>query len=67
MSFYKRKEAIIKLNKFLKEINPDFKFDFESLNNEWISYTIIGRADLIYFENWINKYREINMNRDNNE
>ncbi len=64
MVFDKRKEAIEKLNTLLKKKNPDFKFDFESLNNEWISYTIIGRADLLYFENWINKYRELNMNFD---
>jgi hypothetical protein len=62
--FYKRKDAIDKLNSLLKKVNPHFKFNFESLNNEWISYTIIGRADLLYFENWINKYREINMDFD---
>jgi len=65
MVFYKRKEAIIKLKTLLRKINPDFKFRFEDLDNEWISYTIIGRADLLYFENWINKFREINMSFDN--
>ena len=64
MAFHKRKDAIESLNTLLKKVNPNFKFDFESLNNEWISYSIIGRADLLYFENWINKYREINMNFD---
>lgn len=62
MSFYNRKEAINKLNTLLQKINPKFKFDFENLDNEWISYTTIGRADLIYFENWINKFRETNIN-----
>jgi hypothetical protein len=62
MAFHSRKEAITKLNDLLKRINPNFKFDFENLDNEWMSYTIIGRADLLYFENWINKFREINMN-----
>lgn len=23
-------------------------------------YTILGRADLLYFENWIKKFRELN-------
>lgn len=67
MLFYKRKEAISKLNALLKRINPNFTFDFESLDNEWISYTIIGRADLIYFENWIDKYRNLNMHTENVE
>ena len=66
MSFYNRKKAINKLNALFQKINHDFRFDFESLDNEWISYTTIGRADLIYFENWINKFREINMDLNSN-
>ena len=62
MVFSKRRDAIDKLNILIKKNNPDFEFTFENFNNEWMSYTIIVRADLLYFENWITKFRELNMN-----
>ncbi len=62
MLFDNRINAIEKLNTLLRNIKPDFKFDFEALDNEWLTYTTIGRADLLYFENWIEQYRELNLN-----
>ncbi|MGF7140045.1 CHAT domain-containing protein [Roseimarinus sediminis] len=51
---YKRLENLLRTNSTQKE------FKFNELNNEWLSYSIIGRADLLYFENWINEYIKIN-------
>lgn len=60
MVFSKRKDAFENLKKYLKSINPEIDPDFESLEHEWLSYTTIGRADLIYFESWLLKHQKQN-------
>ncbi|WP_345949155.1 hypothetical protein ABDD95_20125 [Mucilaginibacter sp. PAMB04274] len=44
--------AYDELKTYPASINPNVTFEFDGLNNEWLSYTTIGRADLINFENW---------------
>lgn len=61
MVFSTRKDAFNNLKKYLQNLNPDINTDFESLDHEWLSYTTIGRADLIYFENWILKNQQENI------
>lgn len=58
MFFKLRTKAYDELKAYLTSINAKIKFDFEGLNNEWLSYTTMGRADLIYFENWVKKHQE---------
>jgi hypothetical protein len=33
------------------------QIDFDELDHEWLSYTTVGRADLIFFENWLRARR----------
>lgn len=49
------KEVIERYLKLMKKNNPEIK-DFWDLDIEWMYYTILGRADLIYFESYIQKY-----------
>jgi hypothetical protein len=60
MVFATRKDAFENLKNYLQNINPDVNPEFESLDHEWLSYTTIGRADLIYFENWILEHQKQN-------
>lgn len=60
MRFENRLEAIDDLNNLIKQ-KSNKKIDFKQLDNEWLSYSIIGRADLIIFENWIKSYRDLNL------
>lgn len=60
MRFENRIEALNDLNILIKEKSTE-QITFNQLDNEWLSYSIIGRADLIFFENWLNNYREINL------
>ncbi|MCT3845073.1 CHAT domain-containing protein [Elizabethkingia anophelis] len=61
MIFSKRESAFEKLNKYLQSIDPSIKPSFDNLEHEWLSYTTIGRADLIYFEKWQIKHQEKNL------
>lgn len=60
MRFENRLEALEDLDKLIDQ-KTSKKVNFKQLDNEWLSYSIIGRADLIYFENWLDSYREINL------
>lgn len=60
MRFENRIEAFHDLNILIQEKSKK-QITFNQLDNEWLSYSIIGRADLIYFENWLKNYRDINM------
>ena len=60
MKFENRIEALNDLNILIKKKSKK-QITFNQLDNEWLSYSIIGRADLIYFENWLKNYRDINM------
>lgn len=61
MLFSKRSEIFDTLDEKLNTILPFLHFDFKNLDNQWLYYTTIGRADLIYFENWLNEYRAKNI------
>lgn len=65
MLFNKRREIFDTLDEKLKSILPFLHFDFKNLDNQWLYYTTIGRADLIYFENWLNEYRTKNIRMKN--
>lgn len=58
MLFSQRESTFDTLLDFLKELNPEIELSFEDLDHEWLSYTTIGRADLIYFENWKEKHQK---------
>jgi hypothetical protein len=60
MYFPNREEAYKKLNTLIKKNATSVDFSLFDLNNEWLSYSIIGRADLIYFQNWNEHYRALN-------
>ncbi|SHI72261.1 CHAT domain-containing protein [Flavobacterium terrae] len=60
MRFENRIEALNDLNSLIEKKSKK-QIKFSQLDNEWLSYSIIGRADLIYFENWLKSYRDINM------
>jgi hypothetical protein len=60
MVFQGRENAFKKLESYLQTINPDIKLSFGNLDHEWISYTTLGRADLVYFDEWYLKHKEIN-------
>jgi hypothetical protein len=59
MMFHKRESAFDNLREYLQSINPAIKLVFDDLDHEWLSYTTIGRADLIYFENWVQQHQKI--------
>ncbi|GAA3963029.1 hypothetical protein GCM10022246_15350 [Pedobacter ginsengiterrae] len=61
MVFSKRKDAFENLQAYLKTINPTIDTLFENLDHEWLSYTTIGRADLIYFQNWLHEHQQENF------
>jgi hypothetical protein len=52
MIFDRRLHAFEEIRAYLKSVNPAVDVNFSQLDNEWLSYTIMGRADLLYFENW---------------
>jgi len=54
----KRKEAIDAITKQYQQINPSIK-KFSDLDLEWMNYTILGRADLIYFNSYIQEFQKI--------
>ncbi|MDQ1805015.1 CHAT domain-containing protein [Chryseobacterium sp. CKR4-1] len=60
MVFDTRESALDELSEYLQEIIPEADVAFENLNHEWLSYTTLGRADLIKFELWLNKHVQIN-------
>lgn len=61
MIFAKRPKAFENLKLYLQSINPEIDTVFENLEHEWLSYTTIGRADLVYFENWLHKHQRENF------
>lgn len=61
MVFSKRETAFENLKTYLITINPTINTLFESLELEWLSYTTIGRADLIFFEKWLFKHQMENF------
>jgi hypothetical protein len=60
MVFNLRQKAFFKLENLINSNKGEKEVTLKDLNNEWLSYTIVGRADLLYFDNWINKYRDLN-------
>ena len=50
-----RKEAIELYLKELQKTNPNVK-EFWDLDFDWMYFTILGRADLIYFNSYIQRY-----------
>jgi hypothetical protein len=59
MVFERRGLIFDKITRTLSTLSKD-KLTFDQLNNEWLSYTTLGRADLIYFENWLETFRTQN-------
>ncbi|MDB5088597.1 MAG: hypothetical protein JWR09_2591 [Mucilaginibacter sp.] len=57
MVFSKREQVFENLKSYLQSINPAINTLFENLDHEWLSYTTMGRADLIYFEKWLFKHQ----------
>lgn len=64
MIFENRKNILKELNKLIKTKNPNINMDFENINKEWLLYTTIGRADLIYFDNWLIDFRKLNFDNE---
>lgn len=60
MVFEQRETAFENLKAYLKTINPAIDTLFDGLEHEWLSYTTVGRADLIYFEQWVEKHQQAN-------
>jgi len=60
MHFETRNQALVELND-LVENNSRKKISFSDLDNEWLSYSTIGRADLIYFKSWLDDFRRLNI------
>lgn len=56
MVFHHRKNSIEKLKKIISDRKDSPTFNV--LKNDWMSYTIIGRADLIYFDNWLKQHNK---------
>lgn len=54
----KRKKAIDAIIKQYQQIDPSVK-QFSNLDLEWMNYTILGRADLIYFQSHYRKFHKI--------
>jgi len=61
MFFEKRKNSLVELKNLINENFPEANLDLEILTNDWIHYTTIGRADLIYFQNWVAEHRVLNL------
>lgn len=57
MIFQKRVDAFDNLRGYFQSLDPSFRLDYNDLNHEWLSYTTIGRADLIYFKNWLQDFQ----------
>jgi hypothetical protein len=57
--FNGRRTVIKDLVEFLKVENPDLPDDTFLQGNEFLAYTTIGRPDLIFFENWEFKNKEV--------
>lgn len=62
MLFDKRKEALEDLDKLVTSRSKSGKLKLEQLDNDWLFYSIIGRADLLNFRLWTEAYRKVNMN-----
>lgn len=62
MKFEFRFEALTELDRLLAKKSKSKKLRLIDLDNEWMMYSIIGRADLIYFKNWLENYRDLNFN-----
>ena len=62
MKFEFRFEALAELDRLLTKKSKSKKLRLIDLDNEWMMYSIIGRADLIYFKNWLEDYRNLNFN-----
>lgn len=60
MVFDTRESVLDELGEYLQGIVPEAEVAFENLNHEWLSYTTLGRADLIKFELWLKKHQQIN-------
>ncbi|BFO67439.1 CHAT domain-containing protein [Chryseobacterium sp. KCF3-3] len=60
MIFDTRVEVLDELNAYVKSIIPEADIAFENLDHEWLSYTTLGRADLIKFELWLKAHQNIN-------
>lgn len=61
MVFETRLNAFEQVTSYLKELNPAIDVDFTQLDNEWLSYTIMGRADLVYFDNWAQAHQRLHI------
>lgn len=60
MRFEERLDALAELDNLIKERSGGTIPEFTDLDNEWLSYSIVGRADLLYFSNWLNEFRRLN-------
>jgi len=61
MQFDQRKEALWDLDKLLSSRSKSGVLKFGQLDNDWLFYSIIGRADLLNFKLWSETYRKLNM------
>jgi len=57
MMFGSRIEALEDLRNYLKE-NGSEEYVFNNLDNEWLSYSTMGRPDLLYFTEILKRYRD---------
>ncbi len=64
MKFENRILALKDLDKLISRKSNSQQLKFTDLDNEWLSYSIIGRADLLYFSSWLKNYRELNLDMD---
>lgn len=60
MVFDTRENVLDELRDYLQSIIPEADVAFDNLDHEWLSYTTLGRADLIKFELWLNKHQKVN-------
>ncbi len=51
--FSNREKVILELKKHLLTISSTADILFENFEQDWLFYTTMGRADLVYFEKWV--------------
>ncbi|MGB4769808.1 MAG: CHAT domain-containing protein [Chitinophagaceae bacterium] len=61
MQFNKRNDAMKDLDNLLRSRSDSGGLNFDQLGNDWLFYSIIGRADLLIFKLWNDKNRELNV------
>lgn len=66
MRFETRLLALKELDILISSRSQGKTLKFIELDNEWMFYSIIGRADLLYFKNWLKLSRELNFEIEKN-